>query len=118
MKILDFGLVRPTRDDVKITGRGDIIGTPAYMAPEQARGGAVDEKADLYSLGCVLYRALTGSPTFPYDNPVDVMIALATQSPKPVASVNPKAPAAVSDSIMRLAGQGPGEAAGVREGSP
>src|SRR5262249_3534929 len=61
VKILDFGLARPVVGDVRLTRSGTILGTPAYMAPEQARGEEVDARADLFSLGCVLYHLATGS---------------------------------------------------------
>src|SRR5262249_48338424 len=56
VKLLDFGLARTVRADVGITHSGVILGTPAYMPPEQARAEKVDHRCDLYSLGCVLYR--------------------------------------------------------------
>ena len=73
LKILDFGLARAiaTTDSVDTTGTaalatgpGAILGTPAYMSPEQARGDAVDKRADIWSFGCVVYEMLTGTPSF------------------------------------------------------
>ena len=60
VKILDFGLARAAAQESGLTQQGAIIGTPAYMAPEQGRGGAVDARCDLFSLGVVLYRMCTG----------------------------------------------------------
>ena len=60
VKILDFGLARSEREDVQITSPGTVMGTPAYMAPEQARGERRRRIGDLFSLGCVLYRLCTG----------------------------------------------------------
>ena len=60
-RIVDFGIARLRDDRGTLTG-GDLIGTPTYMAPEQASGGELDERTDLYALGAVLYRALVGSP--------------------------------------------------------
>src|SRR5262249_49455327 len=60
VKIMDFGLARGAQSSAHLTQAGMIIGTPAYMAPEQARAEPVDERADLFSLGCTLYVACTG----------------------------------------------------------
>ena len=64
VKILDFGLARATAQDAGLTQQGTIIGTPAYMAPEQARGDNVDARSDLFSLGVVLYRLCCGKQPF------------------------------------------------------
>src|SRR5262249_40170813 len=65
VKILDFGLARPNAtEDVRLTKTGAIMGTPAYMAPEQAEADAVDGRSDLFSLGCVLYQLVTGNAPF------------------------------------------------------
>src|SRR6185436_1567356 len=69
VKILDFGVAKLS-DVAALTRTGMVVGTPAYMSPEQARGAAdVDERADVYSLGAVLYRMLTGSAPFVGDEP-------------------------------------------------
>jgi serine/threonine protein kinase len=64
VKVLDFGLARVVGDDVHLTQSGAVVGTPAFMAPEQARGEEVDHRCDLFSLGCVLYRLCAGSNPF------------------------------------------------------
>ena len=64
VKILDFGLARAASEESGPTQQGAIIGTPAYMAPEQGRGDSVDGRCDLFSLGVVLYRLCTGQQPF------------------------------------------------------
>lgn len=96
VKILDIGLARPHRDgahDPGITSEGTLLGTPNYMAPEQARDPrSADIRADIYSLGCVLCHALTGQPPFPDSNIVNQMIRHATEPPRPLKELNPAVP--------------------------
>src|SRR5262249_34393944 len=79
-----------------------IIGTPAYLAPEQARGEKVDARSDLFSLGCVLYRMCTGELPFKGRDTLATLSALAVETPKPVAQLNPEVPAALSTLVARL----------------
>lgn len=102
VKLLDFGLARLRASDHRLTQSGVIVGTPSFMAPEQARGETVDGRADLFSLGCVLYRMLTGTRPFPGENALAVLNSLALHDPRAPALVNPAVPAAVSALTMRL----------------
>lgn len=70
----DFGLVKLVEDSLQLTISGASLGTPQYMSPEQAQGGEVDRRSDIYSLGVVLYEAITGQPPFAPDNPVAVIM--------------------------------------------
>ena len=102
-KILDFGLARSVeKDDSQLTASGAILGTPAYMAPEQARAEKVDHRADLFSLGVMLYRMATGKMPFLGANSMAVLIALATETPTPVRTLNPNLLPALADLIERL----------------
>ncbi|MBX3076645.1 protein kinase [Candidatus Obscuribacterales bacterium] len=77
VKIVDFGLARANRPDeewAKITVTGDVFGSPLYMSPEQCRGEHVDQQADIYSLGCVLFEAMIGEPPFVGKDPVDTIL--------------------------------------------
>ncbi|MBI2383156.1 MAG: serine/threonine protein kinase, partial [Gammaproteobacteria bacterium] len=84
--LTDFGIAKALDADTKMTGTGVAIGTPRYISPEQARGRPVDARADLYSLGAVLYEMLTGSPPYDADEPMAVIL-------KHVSEPVPKLPA-------------------------
>jgi serine/threonine protein kinase/uncharacterized membrane protein len=99
--ILDFGLAR-FDSDAHITQSGAIIGTPAFMAPEQARGEKVDARADLFSLGCVLYRLCAGDIPFKGETTMGVLMALAMNDPTPPAKINSQIPESLSELIMKL----------------
>jgi eukaryotic-like serine/threonine-protein kinase len=102
-KILDFGLARSVdTGDAQLTASGMILGTPAYMAPEQARGERVDPRADLFSLGAALYRTATGKMPFDGPTPMAVLLALTTEVPRPVRELAPHVPAELADLIDRL----------------
>ena len=102
-KILDFGLARSmSATEMQITASGMLLGTPAYMAPEQARGERVDHRADLFSLGVMLYRMTTGRMPFAGPTVMAVLTALATVNPPPSRTLNPNVPLALSDLIKRL----------------
>ncbi|HTU19181.1 MAG TPA: protein kinase [Gemmataceae bacterium] len=109
VKILDFGLARSSSDDVHLTQSGAIVGTPAYMPPEQARGDAVDARCDLYSLGCVLFRLCTGELPFKGDNTMSLLLALATEQPKSPREINADVPPPLADLILRLLAKEPSQ---------
>jgi serine/threonine protein kinase len=122
VKITDFGLARLT-DDVGLTQSGVVAGTPEYMAPEQARGEPVDHRADLFSLGSVLYALCTGSPPFRGSTPLDVLRQVSDEVPTPVRERNPDVPAWLELLITRLLAkdaaerfQSAAEVAGLLEG--
>ncbi|HTU20014.1 MAG TPA: protein kinase [Gemmataceae bacterium] len=109
VKILDFGLARAVHDDTHLTAAGGILGTPAYMAPEQADAQETDHRADLFSLGAVLYRCCTGEAPFKGPSTLAILSALANKKPAPVREKNPDVPPALADLIMRLLAKAPGE---------
>ncbi len=102
VKLLDFGLARASAQDAGLTQQGMIIGTPSYMAPEQARGEKVDARCDLWSLGVVLYRLCTGKLPFRGNDTVSTLLAVANTVPSPPVEINAKVPAGLSDLAMRL----------------
>src|SRR5262245_14253131 len=107
-KILDFGLARSVeKGDAQITASGAILGTPAYMAPEQARGEKLDHRADLFSLGVTLYRMATGQQPFTGPTPMAVIISVATDTPPPVRTLAPTLPPELADLIDHLMSKDP-----------
>jgi serine/threonine protein kinase len=109
VKILDFGLARGVKDDTQLTQEGTIMGTPAFMAPEQARGGPVDARSDLFSLGCVLYYLCSGELPFQGANTLAQLTALAVDDPRPLKEVNDAIPEELSALVMRLLAKKPAE---------
>jgi eukaryotic-like serine/threonine-protein kinase len=88
VKVVDFGIARAAADDT-LTQTGTVLGTAAYLSPEQARGETVDPRSDVYSLGCVLYEMLTGRPPFTADSAVAVAYRHVQDDPVPPSSRNP-----------------------------
>jgi hypothetical protein len=101
--VADFGLARESGDS-SLTGEGHILGTPQYLAPEQARGEAVDARSDLYSLGGSLYTFLTGKPPYTGVSPVSVAVKHADPSLKPdaIRSIAPEVPSEVEAFVAKL----------------
>jgi eukaryotic-like serine/threonine-protein kinase len=105
VKILDIGLGRSLDEnpdvDAALTSEGVLLGTPDYMAPEQARDPrSIDIRADIYSLGCVLYQLLSGTTPFPDSNIISQMIRHAQDTPRPLRNFNP----AVSEGLEKIVG--------------
>ncbi len=108
-KLLDFGLARVVSDRRHLTQTGAILGTPAYMAPEQAQAEGVDGRADLFSLGCVLYHMCTGAAPFQRPNIISTLMAIATHRPPPLAELDPAVPPAFSELVDRLLAKDPAQ---------
>lgn len=102
IKILDFGTVRLMKGGVPITRRGDFVGTFAYASPEQLTGQNTDQRSDLYSLGVLLYRLLTGKKPFDGENPEIIARQHLEYTPPPPIVVVPTVPEALSALVMRL----------------
>lgn len=107
VKLLDFGMAKLERPEGRLTREGATVGTPEYMAPEQARGQDVDHRADVYSVGCIAYELLTGRPPFWAEAAADVMIMQVTQAPTPPREFNPDIPAALQTVILRCLSKDP-----------
>lgn len=108
VKITDFGLAR-TADDVQVTQAGMVAGTPEFMAPEQARAEPIDHRADLFSLGSVLYAMCTGVPPFRGSTALGVLRQVSDQAPASLRSLNPAVPAWLEALIGRLLAKDPAD---------
>jgi eukaryotic-like serine/threonine-protein kinase len=111
VKILDFGLVRETAaadpGDATLTKEGSMIGTPAYMSPEQARNDPVDGRSDLFSLGVLLYQMVTGRLPFRTGSTMAILTSVAIDTPSPPVLINPLVPTALNDLILELLNKRP-----------
>jgi hypothetical protein len=108
VKITDFGLARAA-DDASLSQSGVVAGTPLYMAPEQARGEALDHRADLFSLGSVLYTMVSGRPPFRAATALAVLKRVADDTPRPIPQIIPEVPQWLCDLIARLHAKDPAQ---------
>jgi eukaryotic-like serine/threonine-protein kinase len=91
-KVTDFGLAKRLQNDGDLTQIGIVVGTPTYMAPEQALGKRVGPAADIYALGVILYECLTGRPPFKSDTILETMRRVVEEDPTPLRKLNPRVP--------------------------
>ncbi|HYE97476.1 MAG TPA: serine/threonine-protein kinase [Planctomycetota bacterium] len=107
VKVADFGLARDLDTRGTVSGSGQIVGTPFYMAPEQASAGVVDPRSDLYSLGATLYHALGGRRPFEGDSPLSVVVKVLGEDPVPLRAINPAVPPGVEALVRRMMSKRP-----------
>ncbi len=108
VKLTDFGLARAAAD-ASLTQSGAVAGTPQYMSPEQARGQAVDQRTDLFSLGSVLYALCTGRAPFRAGNGMAVLKRVCEEAPTPIREANPEIPDWLAAIVDRLHAKDPAE---------
>jgi len=99
VKIMDFGIARSMEAGTRLTG--SMVGTPAYMAPEQVAGKAVDYRTDIYSLGLILYEVFTGTPAFQAENAVAVALKQMREAPATPHDIEPTVPVPVERAILK-----------------
>lgn len=100
--LLDFGLAKDVSGNAQsMTASGEALGTPTYMAPEQASGGAIDERTDVYALGALAYEVLSGEPPFDGANATAIILQLMTSDPKPLQGLPAHVAAAVHRAMSK-----------------
>ena len=109
-RVTDFGLAKRLAGDANLTATGQVIGTPAYMAPEQARDSKdVGPPADVYALGAILYFLLTGRPPFEGEGMTDLLIKVVTEDPILPRTFNPDVPPSIEGICLRCLSKSPAD---------
>ena len=98
VKVTDFGIAKVTDSADHLTQTGSLLGTPSYMSPEQARGGELDGRSDLFAVGCILYEMLTGKKAFRGDSITGLIFKIITEDPPPLKAEDPDIP----EEIVRI----------------
>jgi eukaryotic-like serine/threonine-protein kinase len=102
LKIVDFGVAAAHREgDTQLTKTGYVIGSPKYMAPEQILGRKVDERADVYAIGVIMYEMFTGVPPYSRGDHMAVMYQHVQGKARPPQEINPNLPSGLPDLIMK-----------------
>jgi ABC-type oligopeptide transport system substrate-binding subunit/predicted Ser/Thr protein kinase len=107
--ICDFGLARHLSSVSSLTGERGFVGTIDYVPPEQIEGGSIDGRADVYSLGCVLFECLTGERPFDRESELSVVFAHLNEPPPTVTALRPELPAAFDDVVAKALAKSPEE---------
>ena len=109
VKVLDFGLakLRERPGMAEVTGTGSLVGTPYYMAPEQVRSEAVDERTDVYALGATIYRVVTGTPVFGGDSPMAILSRHITDPVEPPSLRRPGLPLGLDHLLIKAMAKDP-----------
>jgi serine/threonine-protein kinase len=108
VKVMDFGIARAVSDSAAtMTSTAAVIGTAQYLSPEQARGEGVDARSDVYSVGCLLYELVTGTPPFTGDSPVAVAYQHVREDPRLPSSINPAVPPELDAILLKAMSKNP-----------
>ena len=109
VKVTDFGIARVSSSGETLAATSTVLGTASYLSPEQARSAVVDERADLYALGCVLYEMVTGRPPFTGDSAVSVASKHVLEMPVPPSRINPEVTRDLDAVILRALEKDPND---------
>lgn len=102
IRLMDFGLAEVKNENIDLTSQDQVVGTPSYMAPEQVRGGEIDARADLFSLGCLIYALLTGQSPFHGRNHSEAVMRVLSNEPAPLSDNAPGVPEELVAIVDRL----------------
>ena len=108
LKVVDFGLAK-LAGEAAVTREGAVIGTPAYMSPEQVNGAEIDGRSDIWALGTVIYEMLTGRRAFAAEHERAVLLSILSHDPTPVETVRPEVPAELARIIRRCLKRDPAQ---------
>ncbi|WP_051966961.1 protein kinase domain-containing protein [Kitasatospora mediocidica] len=109
VKVVDFGIARASASGQQLTQTASVLGTAAYLSPEQATAADVDGRTDLYALGCVLVEMLTGAPPFSAETPVGIAFKQVTEEAAPTALRRPEVPPALDAVVLRMLAKRPAD---------
>jgi len=112
VKVLDFGLAKLVSGSLVGgigTRAGSLLGSPAYMSPEQCRGEPADQRSDIYALGCVIFEMIAGAPPFPGDSVRRLLVAHKLEAPPLLSTWAPQAPAWLGSLVTRMLAKDPGD---------
>jgi serine/threonine-protein kinase len=107
VKVTDFGIAKVTDSAEHLTMTGSLLGTPSYMSPEQARGGSIDGRSDLFAVGCVLYEMMAGKKAFRGESITALIFKIITEEPQPIQELDPEIPDAMVKIIAKALAKAP-----------
>jgi ligand-binding sensor domain-containing protein len=107
--LTDFGIAKLVEGSPQFTATGAVTGTPDYMSPEQAQGGKVDQRADIYALGVILYEMLTGRVPYEAETPLAVILKKIQEPLPPPTSINPSIPAELEAVVLKALARDPAD---------
>ena len=115
LKVLDFGIAVVQGGSGHLTEEGLVVGTPAYMSPEQLMGDPLTPASDFYAAGVVLYELLSGRLPYEVTSPMALVAQIVQTGPKPLADRSPETPKSLADFVMRLLARDPSKRPGSSE---
>src|SRR5262245_3988051 len=107
VKVTDFGIAKVTDSGEHLTMTGSLLGTPSYMSPEQAKGGKLDGRSDLFAVGAILYEMLAGQKAFRGDSITGLIFKIITEEPQLITELDPTLPPELVQVVQRALTKAP-----------